>query len=233
LTLTLALLASCGDAGVEAYREGRFRDAHEAFSEAEGDDTPAELSFNRALAALRVGDLSDAEEAAERAGARGGPEIAALSLFLRGNAAFARCEMAERQARTAAAEPFAFDVALTYARKAARLWRTAAATRPDWPEARRNVERALLKLEQLKRQKAEAGERKRRKTDPGPGPRPPRPRPPDPTVEEDPTLQAQTRVLTPDEVARLIERLGEKEREKLALRRTHRERQRTGIEKDW
>jgi hypothetical protein len=230
LTLLALLLAGCGDTGVEAYREGRFRDAHRAFRSA-GKDAPAERLFNRALAALRTGDLTDAETAAASAAARGTPEIAALGDFLRGNAAFERCLMAERQASTAAAEPFAFDVAITYARKAGRLWQLAAMSRSDWPEARRNVERALLKTDELKRKKADREEQQRRKTDPKPRPKPPPARRPD--AEPDLAVDPQLNELDPDEVLRLLDKLLEKEKEKRALRRSHREARMAEVERDW
>ncbi|MBW2415610.1 MAG: hypothetical protein JRG76_13985 [Deltaproteobacteria bacterium] len=228
LTLLALLLFGCGDPGGRAYREGRFRDAHEAFRSA-GDDAPAARLFNRALAALRAGDLTEAETAAEAAAARGTPEIAALGDFLRGNAAFERCLMAERQASTAAAEPFAFDVALTYARKARGLWQLAAMSRSDWPEARRNVERALLKADELKRKKADREEQQRRKTDPRPKPRPP----PAPDAVQDPAVEPQLEELDPDEVLRLLDKLAEKEKEKRALRRLHRKARMAEVERDW
>lgn len=232
LTLLALLLCGCGDPGVQAYREGRFRDAHRAF-QAAGDDASAERLFNRALAALRVGDLSDAEAAAANAAARGEPEIEALSDFLRGNAAFARCRMTEHQSSTAAAEPFALDVAITYARKARRLWQLAAMSRPDWPAARRNVERALLKEAELERKKADRDEQQRRKTD-----RPPRPKPaPAPTPRPDtapaPTVNAQPKELAPEEVLRLLDKLAQKEKEKRTLRRSRRKARTAGVERDW
>ncbi|MHC4163237.1 MAG: hypothetical protein ACYTDU_12665 [Planctomycetota bacterium] len=230
LTLLALLLVGCGDTGVAAYREGRFRDAHTALKSA-GDDAPAERLFNRALAALRAGDLTDAEGAAASAAARGTPEIAALSDFLRGNAAFARCRMAERQASTTAAELFAFDVAITYARKAGRLWQLAAMSRPDWPEARRNVERALLKEEKLRRKKADREKQQRRKTDPQPRPKPTPEKGRD--IEPDPAVDPQLEELDPDEVLRLLDKLVEKEKEKRALRRSQREARMAEVERDW
>lgn len=225
LTLLALLAFGCGDPGLQAYREGRFRDAQEAFR-ADGDDASAARLFNRALAALRAGDLTDAEGAAETAAERGTPEIAALCDFVRGNAAFERCLMAERQASTAAAEPFAFDVAITYAKKARGLWQLAAMSRSDWPEARRNVERALLKEDELRRKKADREEQQRRKAKPRP-----RPRPPD--AEPDPAVAPQLKELDPDEVLRLLDKLAQKEREKRALRRSHRKGRMAGVERDW
>ena len=139
-------------------------------------------------------------------------------------------------AGTAAAEPFAFDVAIAYAEKARRFWQLAAMDRPDWPEARRNVERALLKLEELKRRKAEWEEQRRRDADPRPRPQPkPRPQPGTEReeVEQEAADLAQLQELSPEAVRRLLEKLAEKEREKLALRRAEREKRTEGVERDW
>jgi tetratricopeptide (TPR) repeat protein len=230
------LLTGCGDftAGVDAYREGRYRDAHAAFRSAEEEGASAELSFNRALAALRAGDLSDAESSAQRAADRA-PELAPLCGFLQGNAAFERCRVAERQADSVAAEPFAFDVAIAYARKAVRLWQQAAMRRPDWPEARRNVERALRKLEELRQKKEEADPRQRRTADPKPRPDP-IPQPPLPgqetEIDQDPEVSPQLTELSAEQIARLLDKLAEKEKDKAALRRSTR-RQDPKVERDW
>jgi hypothetical protein len=103
-----------------------------------------DAAFDRAVAALQEGELRQAEAAAQQLAEPHG-------LFLRGNVAFADCLVAEKQAATAAAEPFAFDVAIALAEKAARLWADATMIREDWPEARRNVERALLTAADLRR----------------------------------------------------------------------------------
>ena len=187
--------------------------------------------YTRALAALRDGRLEEAESAAESAAARGGPEIRVLCEFLRGNVAFARCEMVERQAEEPGAEPFAYDVAIAYGEKALRFWRHAAMSRADWPEARRNVERALLKLEELQKKKADKDEQRRRESDPQPRPRPkPKPRGGDAEADPDrPQLQQMSR----EQVMGLLEKLAEKEREKLALRRLHRKVRMAEVERDW
>jgi hypothetical protein len=212
VALLALLLGGCGDSGADA------------------DRSPERL-FNRALAALRAGDLTAAEAAAESAAARGTPEIAALCDFLRGNAAFARCRMAERQASAAGAEPFALDVAITYARKARRLWQLAAMSRPDWPAARRNVERALLKEEELGRRKAERQKQPPRRTE-----APPKPRPKPPAGrdgESDAAVDPQLEELAPEEVLRLLDKLAQKEKEKRALRRSHRRARTAEVERDW
>ena len=191
---------------------------------------PADDAYATALAALRDGDPSRAESAAQGLGGHPG-----LRDFLLGNAAFVRCTTAEKQAASQAAEPFAWDVAIQYGVSARDLWQRAAMTRPDWPAARRNVERALLRIEELRRRKAEAEDKRRRKTDPQPKPKPkPKPAPrPDPKPEPDRGQQPQLKELAPEEVMALIGRLAEKEREKRALRRSQREKRMAGTERDW
>jgi hypothetical protein len=256
--LTAAVLLAGCDAssrGRDAYREGRFRDAHQAFAaaaDAAGDGASAELLYDRALSALRDGDPRDAEASARKAAERDGAEIAALADFVRGSAAFARCETAALQAGAPEAEPFAYDVAIAAAASARDAWETAAANRADWPEARRNVERALLRIAQLRDKKAEAERRRNQKSAPRPNPKPvpqakpsPDPRdparppvPPKPPSDgsapgEDAKTEAQLAELTPSQVRQLFERLAAKEKEKLDLRRSRRQATSADVERDW
>jgi len=174
--------------------------------------------------ALGEGDLRAAEAAARRG-------ESPVHTFLLGNVAFARCEMAEKQAGTPAAEPFAWDVAITYCRKAIEFWSVAAMSLDDWPAARRNVERALLKLEELRQKKEEADVRRRKQAKPQPRPRPlPRPKG---DAETDSPDKPQLRELTPEQVLKLLDKLAQKEQEKLALRRSHRKTRTAGVERDW
>ncbi len=255
--LTATLLAGCDATsdGREAYREGRFREAHASFAKAAhaaGDSASAELLYDRALAALRDGDPRDAESSARNAAERGAPEVAALADFVRGNAAFARCETAALQASAPEAEPFAFDVAIAAAASARDAWASAASTRADWPEARRNAERALLKIADLREKKAEAERKRSSKSAPRPNPKPvPKtkpstdekdpsrppvpPRPPDDGAPagEDAAATAQLAELSPSEVQRLFDRLAAKEKEKLDLRRARRQATSADVERDW
>lgn len=259
LTALAAALAACDRAadGVREYESGRFREAMEAFAAAQGtssDDAPVELSYDEALAALRAGDTSRAESAAARAAAHGGPAFAELRDFVRGNAAFARSRLSEAQARGPEAEPFAWDVAIAQAESARSAWQAAAMSRADWPQARRNVERALLAVERLKALKAKAGEQKARSTasapnlkkgapkDPQRGPEippPPRPVPPPPPTTGRPDgkpperADAQQGDLPPGQVMELLQVLAAKEREKLDQRRALQGAPRPGPEKDW
>lgn len=193
-----------------AFREGRFGDAQRAFAaieDAAGDGAPAVLAYDRALAALRAGDLRDAEAAVARAEARADGALAPFVHFLRGNVAFAKSELAEVQADTPEAEPFAWDVAIVHAETARRSWRLAVTEREDradWPEARRNVERALLRIADLREKKADAEKRRKRRNDPKPKPRPRPPAPERPAPEQD-AAKARGGELSPEEVAKLFE----------------------------
>ncbi len=233
-------LAPAGDefaAGLRAYAEGRFADALAAFSAAEekaGDGAPPELLHDKALAALRAGAFVEAENGTRKAADRGGPEFAALRDFLLGNVAFARCEKAALQAGQVEAEPFAFDSAIALAAAARNSWQRAAASRPDWPEARRNVERALLMMEDLVKRKAEAEKKKpksARETVPGEDPRPPDggAGTEEEVVKPEPALAP----LSPEGLKRLAERLAAIEKEKLALRRSVLSVRGGGAGKDW
>ncbi len=180
---------------------------------------------DRAIAALRAGDWRDAETwAAELA--------PPLRDFVRGNVAFAHCLMAERQASSPAAEPFAWDVAISYGERARDFWQHAAMSRDDWPEARRNVERALLRLEELAQKKKEAERRRQSNKKPQPKPKP-RVDPQGGNDTQEPQEEPQLNELTPEQVLRLLDRLAEKEKEKLALRRSHRKVRMAGVERDW
>jgi hypothetical protein len=241
LLLGFAALAGCGDLdeGLSAFDAGRFEEAHEAFVRAEeeaGGDASAVLLYDRALAALLAGDPRDAEEAAARAAARGGEEFASRCDFLRGCAAFARSGVAAEQARGPEAEPFAFDVAVRYAEGARDFFLRAATSRSDWPEARRNHERVVLAIEALRREKAEAEQKRERVARPEPRPEPDLPPPPDetgPPEEADPETGAMETELAPAQVRRLLSRLMEKEREKLALRRSEQRARAAEVERDW
>jgi len=214
-----------------------------------GSEKDAVAHYNRALAALRDNKPRIAADEAARAADGGLGALAPLADFLQGNAAFAQCLIAETQAQSAEAEPFAFDIAIGYAESARDHWQHAATTRDDWPAARRNVERALLKIEDLKRKKSErTGDRKsdsdpqlNLKRQPTPNNnQPPKPPTTDPSgaagtkSNQDPeAANAVLEELSHEQVLRLLERLGEKEKEKRALRRKRRSTASSGTERDW
>ncbi len=227
--------------GIRAFLEGRFRDALAAFERAEaaaGDDAPPEILLNRALAALRLGEIDMAEAAAARAAARGGADFAALEVFIRGSTDFVRCERAEAATDLPNAPLRAFDTAIAHAERARIRWQEAATARPDWPEARRNAERAILKIEEL-RERRERSREARRPKESRPVPRPvPETRESAPETdgprvpEEAPRPPAAARELSEAEVQALLRTLAEKEKERRKSRRAERE-TRTAGGRDW
>ena len=240
--LLCLLLVLAGDAfadGLRAYREGRYREALAAFSEAvaeAGEGAAPELLYNQALSAVRVGELAVAEAAAERAAARGGPAFAALRDFLIGNIAFQRALTAELQATGPEAEPFAFDGAIAFAKKALRSWQRAAVRKEDWPRARRNVERALRKLSELQRKKDEAaGKKPKKERDPQAEEQPEDPTDPSQRIEEEvlvEPLPAPPR-LSARQLQELLDLLATKEKEKRAVRSARQRTPGVRVEKDW
>jgi hypothetical protein len=200
--------------------------------DAAGSAASAESLYDRALTALADGDLRDAEDSLGRARERDRDDLSPLFSFLAGDIAYARAQVAGRQAATPEAEPFAFDVAIQYASSARDAFAAAAASREDWPAARRNVERALRLLADLARQKAEKQNPPKRRPEPQPEPKP-LPPPEGPGQKQEVPAEAQLSTLSPEEVRRLLDLLAEKEREKLATRRKHRAEKMAGAEKDW
>jgi len=160
--------------------------------------------YEETTAALRAGDLGRAVAASK------GTEWEA---FVRGNAAFARCDEVEQ-----------LDMKIALAEDALAAWRVAAMSR-DWPEARRNVERGLLKLQQLYEKRS------------GKESKPPQPKPPlpQPGREEGPETEAKLEKgeLADAQVLKLLELVREKERRKLAERRARLGAPQPGVEKDW
>lgn len=232
LVLMLFLGGDDFAAGVRAYEAGRFHEALAAFTAAEaeaGDRAGPAVLLNRALAAVRAGALRVAELSAERAAARGGPRFYGWRDFLRGNAAFARCERAAAQASSKQADPAGFVRAIVHCQAAARFWQDAAASRPDWPAARRNVERARRKLAALKEKKEEAEKRRKKKRGRKPSEQPNRRE----ETERKPAAQRPPELLSRRDLERLLRRLDEKEKEKRALRRAQQWAQRIQVDKDW
>ncbi len=184
----------------------------------------SEILAARALAALRDGRLDDAEEAARRGATPGFDD------FVRGNVAFARSEGLEPDASKPGAPPALFERMVADAEDALAHWRLAAASRADWPAARRNVERALLRLERLRERKRESERRNR----PDPPPPPPEPAPDEtepPPPEARPELEE---AALPEEAVRaLLDLLVKKEEQKRELRRERRAAAGAEVERDW
>lgn len=240
LLLAMVLLVGGGDfaVGLRAYREGDFESAYAAFTaavEQQGELASAELLHDQALAAARLGMWPEMEAAATRAAERGGAVFAARRDFLRGNAAFARGQEAAGKAAIGDSGPAAWDLAIALIEAAGSSWQAAATSRRDWPEARRNAERALRALEELRQKREQA--RRRQGGEPKP-PAPPSelppttlPQPPDgqpPSPEGQPPVE-----LSAEEMQKLLEQLARQERDKQEQRRARRAGRRGGVERDW
>ena len=222
--------------GVAAYREGRYEEALLAWRQAE-TTSPSDprLLFDQALASLQLGESRAAEISAEKALAFGGEEFRWLRDFVAGNAAFARSRLAGEKADRPEAEPFLFELAIREVERARDHWIRAAEARGEWPEARRNIERALLELRRLRKAQDEA-EEKQKKKEPDPPPEEPPPEEPpdeDPPPPEEPPPAPEPSRLSPRELARLLELLAAREKDKLQLRQDHRRVRSADVERDW
>jgi hypothetical protein len=196
------------------------------------EPTAAERAYERALAALREGRPRDAAAAAEEAAREDAAAFAPRRDFVRGNVAFAASEAAEAEAEKPDAPPDALEVALAHAEDAVAHWGRAAASRDDWPAARRNLERGLLRLAALraKQKSRSAKPSEERPPPPEEAPPPPERREPD----GDPAnVDVETKELRPEDVSRLWQVLAQKEREKRAARRAARATDPAAAERDW
>ncbi|MFM8981002.1 MAG: VWA domain-containing protein, partial [Planctomycetia bacterium] len=154
----LPLLAGCGrmQEARELAAGGRHAEAlallEQELAAAGAAASPA-LHVNLGLCALRVGQPERARAAFAAAEAAGGPAYARYGAFLRGHLAFEASRDLEARAAQPGADPALFEGALMRAEDALAAWRLAARSVSDWPEARRNMERALLRLEALREQR--------------------------------------------------------------------------------
>ena len=237
--IVFAVLLLAGDASVvdavRAFERGEAATAWERFRAAEeraGAEASAELVYDRALAALAAQDWVDAEAAAERAVARGLKP--ALRDFLFGNTAYLRAQRARLGTVRPDAPPTAFQPAIEALEQSVEQWQRALSRREDWPEARRNIERAMLELDELRLRQEMASDTQKVPTAPEAEPIE---EPEDPAEEEQPEEEEPERdelaELTPAQLAELWERLAEKEREKRRLRTSKRGLRSADVERDW
>jgi tetratricopeptide (TPR) repeat protein len=146
------LLGSATSAGVTAFEDGRADEAATQFSRAVLESEPsAALLMNLALAELHAGHPEAAEASAERAALAGGPAWYGERDFLLGAAAWQRSMRLETRADLPGAGPDPFQAAIAAAELARESWKRACMSRADWPEARRNLERAILRVRALKK----------------------------------------------------------------------------------
>ena len=215
VAMFIVILAALGTATTQGPKPASDYEKLRARLATFEDDAPAELHWNLALAALAEGKLVEAEIAAEKAAVYGGPAFERRRDFLFGNADYRRCERAEVLSQRPEAGAPELDAAIEHARAALAHWMDAA--RPDDDlAARRNAQRVLEKMAILEakldfmREQAKKNPKREEK-------RPPEEKRPE--QRERRLLSAVTGELSPAQVKRLMERLEEKRREKLALRR--------------
>ena len=221
--------------GRRAFEEGRHDDAYRTFAhaiESAGNEASPELLHDQTIAALAIRNYDEAERAGGKAKARGGPAFAELDAFVRGSRALALSIVAVEDAAKRPDDKRALLPAIQLAEDAVAAWQWAAASRPSWPEARRNVERGLIWLEALREKKSGTGPKR--------GPKPPRPPPPPPEppegVDEPEEIRRpdlETTDLSEKEVLGLLELLVQRERQKRALRRAERHARAGDVERDW
>jgi len=220
---------------VASYRAGRYAEAHAGFQSqlaVAGAAAGSELLGNAALAALRLQRPGDAEPAAQRLTALLDPESRALGAFLLGHAAFQRCQTAVAAAKLQDAEPGAWAGAERAVGLAIEQWLAADAARGGWPEAVRNAERAAQLRAEVQAQR-QAAERNRPPPKQEPDQPEPKPAPrPETTPEEQVPEPVQTKLSNQD-LARLLERLQQKDREKRLARQAQQRALAVTGERDW
>ncbi len=220
---------------VVSYRAGRYAEAHAVFQAqlaAAGSIAGPELLGNAALTALRLQRPGDAESAAQKLAERSDPESQALGAFLLGHAAFLRCQTAIAAAKLQDAEPGAWAAAERAVGLAIEHWLQADAARGGWPEAVRNAERAAQLRAEVQAQR-QAAERNRPPPKQEPDQPEPKPAPrPETTPEEQVPEVVQTKLSNQD-LARLLERLQQKDREKRLARQAQQRATAVAGERDW
>ena len=206
-------------AAIADYRAGRFEPAHAAFAQllaAAGDRAEAELRWNTALAALRVQRSGDAEAAIQPLLQHADVRWQAEAEFVLAMVAHQRGERAVAAAQLADAEPLAWTMARRAMQQAIDGFARADRLRSSWPQAARNAERCSVRLREIEQLQAAAKKPDNQKTE-APEPEPEPPKPADQKPEEVvPDLAKDT--LTAAEVAQLLQRLRQQERDKRALR---------------
>lgn len=191
-----------------------------------GDETPTRAGA-AAVAALRSENFDEALDAAATAARKGDARFTALRYFVRGSVAYATS--LEFEAEATRGDPEAAKMAYQRAEDALAYWQMASASRSDWPAARRNVERGLLRLQALRESKTERQE-------PPESQVPPDPAAPPEAADEEPelsTAQVETRELPAGKIGDVLGKLVSREQRKRALRRAQRKARGAEVERDW
>ncbi len=146
--------------GIRAFRAGQAREAQAAFAQAldaYGKQAPASAHYNLALAALHARDWEVAQHESAAAVEVDAVTFAARAPFLKACASSGLAEDAARFAAAPGAIPADWDLAIARGRAAlAEYLEALQAREADWPEARRNAERQLLRLTEWERSRSAA-----------------------------------------------------------------------------
>jgi hypothetical protein len=223
-------------AAVADYDAGRYRESltgWQALAAELGPQAPPEVLGNLALAALRGVRLGDAEAAARKLEESASSAERAYAAFLLAHAAYLRSQQAEAAARLPDAEPRAWDAALSSCHAAAAAWmRADTLAAAGWPAAVRNAERAVRRLSELERLRDEAERQKPpAKKEPDQPEQKPQRKPDEKPEEQDPEMMRTK--MSPEEVAKLLLRLEQKDREKRMARTAQQRAGATAGERDW
>lgn len=220
------------DAARADYRAGRFEAARAAFAAElaeHGAEPPPELRFDLALAALRVQRTAEAESVCRPLLQHAEAVWRARAEFVLGLAAWQRSDRAAAAAQLPDPEPMAWDLAVRATEAAFAHWCRAALLQSDDPAARRNAERAQIRLREQQQARDQAARERASKREPEPPP----PAPAAGGTTETVTPQLAQQPLTDAEVQRLRERLQSLERDKRRLRQAEQRHTVEVGERDW
>ncbi len=232
-----------GDVRAAIDRLSELRTAALALEELGPDD--ARVLHDAALMALVAQEWRAAEEAAGRLANSAAGRWTAHAALMVGVSRHERARLSALQALGPEVEPFAFEAALAQVRSAQAAYvqvlvldgEVEAADAEVLLAAARNLERCERLAREIERLRAEAQAARARREADG-----------DPNVEivpedggaaeagevdDEARGDAPWTDLGPDELAALEALLGDKEREKIELRRARRERRSSAVERDW
>ena len=238
LSLLLAVLVGCTNEGEFHARNDEFRAAHEAYRRLEqelGEHSPEWLFDDMAYAALKIGELDQAEAALNKAGVHGAPGSRNARRLMMGNILDARWDRAVLLARRVEAGIPEWDAAMLLADRTVEVLHACVLENANSPLALENLEIALRKRETMIKEREKALKEKARKDDPRNRPKRPRPKPEPAETEEVPDEDTKAILghLSSEEVERLLKKLEQKEAAKRRVRHVQRAHRTRGVERDW
>jgi hypothetical protein len=215
------------------YRDAKYEQAQASLMAqlaSAPDQGEAELRLNASLCALRLLHSRDAEELV--APLVDDQAWAAEAAFVLGLASNQHAERAVVAARLADAEPMAWVMATRAIRGAELHFRRVVASRPNWGEAVRNLERVVRRRAEIEAERAAA------KTPDAKKESAPEPEPPTPPEDKDPTEEVvipevAAAQLSAKELAELQQRVREQQDKKRLGRQQRSRHSAVAGERDW